>query len=172
MAHFLIIKTLDPTKITWRFVRTRTILVFIIILFLPIGLIRLDWVDSYSWSGALSALSESLALFFSRLFGVFGRLLLLGSSFFGLNLGLLSPNVLRCWDLRFNRDGVHCSIALVAILINVAADRGLHFGLGLSPHCSLDQRVPSIQFSAFFIYLKPNWWLKAFIEVPAQDVFS
>ena len=161
------IKTFDPTKVTWRLVQTQMTLVFILVLFFLIGLIRLDWVSSCGWDRALLVSGISSALFLLKLFGGLGRLLLLGFSFLRPSLKLFSPKVLCCLNLRLNRGGVPHLVVLVVMLINIAADKGLHFGFGLSLRCSLDQKVLSMQFSAFFIYPKPNWWPEAFMEVLA-----
>ena len=173
MAHFLTIKILDPTKVTWRLIQTQTTLVFIIIFFLLIGLTRLNWVDSYGWSRALLVLGKFLAFLLLRLFGGLDRLLLLlGSSFLGPNLRFFNFKIFCCLGLSLNHGGVHWLVASVVVLINLATDKDLHLCFGLNPHCSLNQRVSSTYFLVFFIYSKPNWWPKAFIIVLAQDVFS
>lgn len=59
----------------------------------------------------------------------------------------------------------------MAVLINITADENLHLSLCLGLGCSLNKGVLTIELSAFFIDAKPNWWPKAFIEIPTQEIF-
>ena len=71
------------------------------------------------------------------------------------DLRFFRPEILRRLRLGvgLGRGGVHRSVALVAVLINVAADGGLYLGLGLSSRGFLNQGAPTVQLSAFFIDL-------------------
>lgn len=68
---------------------------------------------------------------------VFRVIRVLGSLFlWALDLSFFRPEIL-CW-LGLGCNSVYRSVALVALLIDVVADGGLYFGLGLGTGCFLN----------------------------------
>ena len=160
---------------------TQTILIIISLL---IGLAWLGYMDSGDRVGAfwLPLLLIMLAAVFllilpslSRGFGVVraGRSCR-NRRLWAPNLRFFRPGVLRCLRLGISlgRGGVHLMVASMAVLIGVAAERGLYLDLGLSSCGFLNQGAPTVQLSAFFIDSQPNQWPQAFVEVSSQNFFS
>lgn len=58
------------------------------------------------------------------------------------------------------------------VLVDIAADEGLYFGLSLNPDGFFDQNILTVQFLAFFIDSQPDQWSQIFVKVLAQNLFG